>query len=248
MCAWCGPVVIAVFFVGFWPVAGFMPPPSPRLPAGEVAQIYTAHPDRIRIGLLMGMFAIGLMVPWGAALAVQLKRIEGRYSPLAYTELASSVLVPVVFWLPMMCWLIAAYRPFDRTPEEMRLLNDAGWLMFVAMVFGGPPWLGSTVLAILRDRRPDPIFPRWGGYLTGWVLLLIVPGCLCVFFTAGPFAWNGLMAFWVVLTVFAAWVLVMSGLMLAAVRGQDQESGGAAATTAERRLTSEDSLDNVRTD
>jgi hypothetical protein len=120
----------------------------------------------------------------------------------------------------MMCWLIAAYRPDQRSPSDLVLLNDAGWLMFVAMVFGGPPWLGSTGLAILRDRGADPVFPRWSGYLTLWVLLLIVPGCLCVFFTAGPFAWNGLIAFWVVLSVFASWVLVMSKLLLDAVRHQ----------------------------
>jgi hypothetical protein len=213
-------VIIGVFFVGFWIVAGFMPPPSPTLGADEVAAIFREHPDRIRIGLLMGMFAIGLIVPWGATLAVQLKRIEGRFSPLSYAQLASSVLVLVVFWMPMMCWLIAAYRPELRSPSDLVLLNDAGWLMFVAMVFGGPPWLGSTGLAILRDRGVEPVFPRWSGYLTLWVLLLIVPGCLCVFFTAGPFAWNGLMAFWVVLSVFAGWVLVMSKLLLDAVGHQ----------------------------
>jgi hypothetical protein len=223
-CAWCGPAIIAVFFVGFAGVARFMPPPSPTLSPDEVAAIFREHPDRIRVGLLMGMFAIGLIVPWGATLAVQLKRVEGRFSPLSYAQLASSVLVPVVFWLPMMCWLIAAYRPDQRLPSDLVLLNDAGWLMFVAMVFGGPPWLGSTGLAILRDRAVErgvePVFPRWSGYLTLWVLLLIVPGCLCVFFTTGPFAWNGLMAFWVVLTVFACWVLVMSKLMLDAVAHQ----------------------------
>jgi len=238
LCAWCGPAIIAVFFVGFWPVAGFMPPPSPTLTGPEVAAIYQAHPNAIRIGLLMGMVAIGFMVPWGGALAVQLKRIEGRSSPMAYAELGSSVLVPVVFWMPMMCWLIAAYRPFDRSPSDMLMLNDAGWLMFVGMVFGGPPWLGSTGLAILRDRSASPVFPRWSAYLTFWVLLLIEPGCLCVFFQAGPFAWNGLMAFWVVLTVFAAWVLVMSKLLLDAVAGQAREEQAG-------RLTGADALDTV---
>jgi hypothetical protein len=219
-CAWCGPAIIVVFFVGFAGVARFMPPPPPTLAPDDVARIFREHPERIRVGLLMGMFAIGLIVPWSAALTVQLKRVEGRFSPLSYTQLASSVLVPVVFWLPMMCWLIAAYRPDQRAASDLVLLNDAGWLMFVAMVFGGPPWLGSTGLAILRDRGVDPVFPRWCGYLTLWVLLLIVPGCLCVFFTAGPFAWNGLMAFWVVLSVFAGWVLVMSKLLLDAVAHQ----------------------------
>jgi hypothetical protein len=225
-CAWCGPAIIGVFFVGFWVVARFMPPPSPTLSPDDVARIFREHPDRIRIGLLMGMFTIGLIVPWGATLAVQLKRVEGRFSPLSYAQLASSVLVPVVFWMPMMCWLIAAYRPDQRSASDLVLLNDTGWLMFVAMVFGGPPWLGSTALVILRDRSFDPVFPRWSGYLTVWVLLLIIPGCLCLFFTTGPFAWNGLMAFWVVLSVFACWVLVMSKLLLDAVRHQVRVESG----------------------
>ena len=45
--------------------------------------------------------------------------------------------------------------------------------------------------------------------VTLWVGALFVPGGLLTFFKHGPFAWNGLFAFWIPLLTFFAWYLLM---------------------------------------
>jgi hypothetical protein len=191
--------------------------------------MYRDHADRIRIGLLMGLLAICFILPWAGALSWQLNRIEGRATPLSYAQLGAAVLAPVAFILPMMCWLIASYRPDTRSVEITTTLHEAGWLLFVMVVFSGPPWLLSIAVAILQDRRERPLFPRWSACFTIWAELLFVPGCLAVFFKSGPLAWNGLFVFWMPFGAFTLWLLVMSKLMLDVINRSEPVAGTPAA-------------------
>jgi uncharacterized protein (DUF983 family) len=49
-----------------------------------------------------------------------------------------------------------------------------------------------------------------------------VPGVMCLLFKTGPFAWNGLFVFWIPLAVFGSWFVVMSLLLLRAIKNQRQ--------------------------
>jgi hypothetical protein len=227
LCVWCGPVLLLVYFIGFWPIAHFIPPPSPLLSAESIAQMYVEHANQIRVGLVVGLFAVCFIIPWVSALTVQLRRIEGRHSPGAYSLLALMVLVPVVFIIPMMIFLIATYRPETRSAEITSTLNDAGWLFFVMTVFPGPPMMLSFAIPVLRDRRANPVFPRWAGYLSIWAEFMFIPGALAVFVKSGPLAWNGVLAFYVPLFTFAIWMLVLSKLMLDAIAAQAREEADA---------------------
>ena len=60
-------------------------------------------------------------------------------------------------------------------------------------------------MAAFIDKSPQPVFPRWFGYANLWVVLLLLPGQMIFFFKTGPFAWNGLIAFYLAFIVFAAW-------------------------------------------
>jgi hypothetical protein len=69
-------------------------------------------------------------------------------------------------------------------------------------------------LAILRDDSEQLVFPRWIAYFNFWVAILSLPGVLIPLFKIGPFAWNGLLAFWVPLVTFGVWGPVMVWAML----------------------------------
>ena len=73
-------------------------------------------------------------------------------------------------------------------------------------------------LAIVSDNHERPVFARWLGYFNIWVAILFLPGGLITFFKSGPFAWNGLLAFWLPLTVFFLWYIVMFFALLKAIR------------------------------
>jgi hypothetical protein len=63
-------------------------------------------------------------------------------------------------------------------------------------------------IAVLIDRRERPIFPRWLGYYNLWVALMFTPGTFNVFFHDGPLAWNGIIAWYLPLAVFATWMII----------------------------------------
>src|SRR5262249_20319825 len=109
------------------------------------------------------------------------------------------------------------FRP-ESNPDVIRGLNDLAWFtlimpfvpfVIVALVMG---------VAILQDPGPEPVFPRWFGYLCLWIALLQVPGGLLTFFHTGPFDWRGLFALWIPFTVFGIWMATTSWTLDRAIR------------------------------
>ena len=81
----------------------------------------------------------------------------------------------------------------------------------------------SVAAATLGDQRSVPVFARWVGYLNLWMAVLLAPGVLVLFFKTGPFAWNGLFAFWFPLVLFLTWLAIMCVLLLRALNAQRQD-------------------------
>jgi hypothetical protein len=222
-CAWCGPLALVLFFVGFGVIAGLIPPPSPNESAAEIIQRLSGNRFGMRLGLVITCLGAALLSPWVVAIWVQMKRIEGRHAPLAYVQLILGSMLPFGFIIPMMIWQALLYRP-DTPPEIVRALNDLAWLFFVGAYSPGVIQAIAIGLAILNDERPAPVFPRWIGYFNFWMAALFVPGAAIVFFHDGPFAWNGLVSWWLLVGAFAVWILLMSwSILIHAIRNQVAE-------------------------
>jgi hypothetical protein len=251
LCIWAGLLFMVVLYVGFWLMAGFVPPPSPQNSAAETAKLFSDHSTGIRLGIVLTNLGSGLLCAWYGTLSVQLKRIEGHSSPWTYTQLVGGAASVVIFLIPCGLWEAAAYRP-DTDPVLTQRLNDAAWLMFVGLVCTGIMQAVAVGMAILQDERDRPIFPRWSGYLSIWVGLLLLPGALVPFFKDGPFAWTGVFAFWVVLFAFSIWVVALSVLLLGAVTRQERDEmdrpGPAGSTPVDRIGALEVALAALRAD
>jgi hypothetical protein len=105
----------------------------------------------------------------------------------------------------------------------MQTLNDLAWLPFTGVIYTIVVQALVIGIAVLMDKREKPVFPRWFGYLSIWCALLFCPAGLDVFFHSGPLAWNGLVAWWVLLVAFFVWLTTLSIVLLAAIRGQQAE-------------------------
>jgi len=218
-CVWCGIIFLVLFTLGWWLIAGYIPPISPALSANEVAAFYQQNTGIVRFGLLITLFSSAFNAPWVAVIATQLKRIEGEFPALTYTLLISGTIGTIVLFIPPMVWTTAAFRP-DRDAELIMLLSDFGWLFFI-MTF--PPFFIQSLaigLAVFSDKSESLVFPRWVGYFNIWVGILFIPGGLITFFKTGPFAWDGIFAFWLPLTVFFMWYLVMFPVLIKAIKQQ----------------------------
>jgi hypothetical protein len=213
--AWCGPAMLVLFLVGIL-VAGWLPPPSPGQSAAQVAHDYRTHATAIRLGLLITTFGAALLGPWAAEIAAQVRRMGRAHRTAAYCQLALGALFVIEFILPVLVLEAAAFRP-NRSPDIILALSDLGWIMLVGAVSTAVVELVLMGVTILRDNGASGIFPRWAGWFSLGVGVVFSFGGLVVFFHSGPFAWNGILAFWVPLGVFGAWVVVMTALLLRAI-------------------------------
>ena len=222
-CAWCGIGFVVFATLGWWIIAGMLPPISPSFDAAAIADFYQTNTGVLRTGILIGMISVALTIPWIAVLAVHLKRAEGAMPVFTIMQIVAGTVTVVILTLPFVIWTTAAFRP-ERAPELIQLANDFGWLM-ITMTFA--PFfiqLASIGLAILFDRNPKPIFPRWVAYFNIWTAVLFIPGALVTYFKTGPFAWNGILAFWLPLIVFMGWYIVMCFVLLKVIKEQPQTS------------------------
>lgn len=222
-CLWCGPAAIALFVGGLLVVAGLVPPPSPGDSALEIQQLYAGDTNAIRAGLAMAMIGASLTAPFVVVITCQMLRIEGRSAPLAYLQLGTGMLGVLIIAFPMMLMETAAFRP-ERDAELVQAINDTAWILLIGTL--GPIMLqcGAIAIAAFRDEA-GTVLPRWVGYFNILLALAFPPGLILFFVKSGPFAWNGLLAFWYPLSLFAVWFAVMFVVLRQAV-----VSGTAAAS------------------
>lgn len=208
-CAWAGPAAIATFFVGF-AIAGFFPPHNPSAGALEIQRIYASHTNQIRIGTIIMVASSGVVAPFGAVVAIHMRRIEGRDAPvLSLTQFGAGATGIMMFLTEAMFWSIAAYRP-ERSAEATQTLNDIAWFFTVmpfCLIVVQAICVGTVILASDPDQD---VFPRWLGYFNLWCALLYIPGGTMTLFHQGPLAWNGIFAFWVPAIVYCTWFVTMA--------------------------------------
>jgi hypothetical protein len=214
ICAWGGPFCAAAVGTGLL-IAGFVPPPSPQLSAAEVAAIYRDNAMLIRLGMIIALFGIAGYVSLVCVISTQMRRMQTSRLP-ADLQLGAGVIGVLTVMFPIMILAITAFRP-ERDPALTQLLNDTAWLLIIPAFPTFLAQFGAIALGTLSDRSHDPVFPRWTGYLNLWIGFLFIPGAFAYVFKSGPFAWNGLLSFWIAATAFFTWLVVMTPLTLRAI-------------------------------
>jgi hypothetical protein len=227
--------------------APFAPAPSAALSPEAVGAVFRESTLGIRIGMILMILGAALLGAFFTVVSAQLRRIEGPRPILTYLQLMMGTLFVAEFIFPLSAIQTAAFRP-ERADAAQQLLNDYGWLTFYSVASTAVVQMVIIGVAILQDARPDPVFPRWAGYLNIWVGLMIAPGTLVPLFKTGPLAWTGLFCFYLPFAAFFIWLIAMTRLLLKAVDHELAEAevairttDGAGADTADRlaELTAE---------
>ena len=223
--AWSAIIYVVLLFGGWWPVANFFPLHEPSAGSDEILQIFAEDHVRIRLGMLMIMWAAVFCLPLGAALSQEVRKIEGNGRILTYTLLLALFGNAMLTFYPALWWLIAGFRAETRPEELMYLLNDVGWLQFLGGISLVMPMYIVIAIAAFCDKRENPVFPRWVGYFNLWVFVLLLPDQMLFFFYDGPFAWDGLVAIWIPLVLFTAWFFVVFHCLRKSALRTDNDNG-----------------------
>jgi hypothetical protein len=220
---WCAPIGVLVILVGFWPIAGYLPPPPASGTADQIAAFYRGHAGSIRLGLVL---CFAGCAAWGPLVAVITRRMFA-IRPVNLTLVVGQLAAGIAAWgfllVPVIVLGVAAFRP-ERSAETTQTLHDLGWMLLIM------PFVPFTVQnaclgwAILQDKGVPPALPRWVGYFNLWVALSFIPGGVILLFKTGPLAYDGVFAFWIPFGIFFAWLLVMPVALHRAIRESRSQS------------------------
>jgi hypothetical protein len=229
LCAWAGPATVVVALIG-WLIAGVLPIPLGSESSVEDVVNFYSHDTRVIAGLVISTLGVGLVFPLIAVIAVHMVRMEGRTPILTFLQLITGAATGVCLLLPLLLMTTIAFRP-DRSPELTMTLNDIAWLLFITPIV---PFMIQNVaigVAILNDKRQT--LPRWVGYVNFWIAFSFIPDTLAFFFHSGPFAWRGIFIFWLALTTYSVFLIVMGLTLRKAIReSADPDLSAVAATAA----------------
>ena len=220
---YCGIFFLLCFSLGLAVVAPFVPPVSPALSGEEVVQIYLQNNWRIKLGCFITMMGASFQIPLFLTLFVQMARMESGLPMMAINQFALGSFNTAFFILGPVIWVTAAFRP-EISPLMTQTLNDFGWILYFFII--SPAILQNICIAwaILQYKGEEQILPRWFAFLNIWVALIFLPAGVVPFFKTGPFAWDGLLAFWLVIVGFSAWAICMIVLLYKAVNRQQAQS------------------------
>ncbi|MDF1690784.1 MAG: hypothetical protein P1U47_00310 [Zhongshania sp.] len=228
--AWCGPAFLISFII-FWVILGQnFPNPSPALTADALQARYAENLGSIRLGFIISMIIVVFYLPWTALLSTQMARIEGRFPVMAYLQLLGGGLTVMVVSFSAFFWVAAAFRP-DQDPATTQMLTDLGWLCIDLQYACTTLQMIAAALVGLADKREVPLFPRWACYVTIWCGLSFLPASLTGVLKTGPFAWDGILSYYIPYACWLGWYTIASTYMIKEVNRRIKASEGAAVTS-----------------
>lgn len=218
---WVGAILALIYTAGYAGLMGFFPPPSPTLDAAQVAELYAKNNVQFRLGVMCCILAGGFYVPWVIVFSIQMARHEKGVPIWSILQGSAGTLQAGLFFAAPICWAAAAFSP-GRDPAITLLMHELAFMTFVPTLCVFPLQLVPIAIICLSKKDDDYLsgFPRWLGYLTLFLTLCGEAGVAAVVFKTGPFAWNGLLAFYLPLALFGVWLSALIFTLLRAINHQ----------------------------
>jgi hypothetical protein len=221
---WWALVFAAIYGIVLWLLLDMVPPPTPKLSADQIAHWYAARHTKIRIGAVIASWTSAFMVPLAIVVAAQMSRQERGRKVWSTLTVCGGTLMSIFLVLPPLFWGVAAFTP-SRSPQVTAIMHELGVLTLTTTdqyyVF---MWVAIVVICLLPTSVTHSPFPRWFGYFTAWIAVMFEAGAFAFIPRTGPLAWNGLMVFWLPLTLFGLWIAVMAYQLLHNLRLQHEET------------------------
>jgi hypothetical protein len=212
-----------------------IPPPTAQWTPMQIAQFYVDHDTEVKVGAVITSWTSAFLVPLAVVLAVQMSRHEQGRAPV-WTILGCSggVLMSIFLVLPPIFWGTAAFAP-NRSAEITAALHELGLLTFITtdqyFIF---LWVALSVICLVPNSVVHSPYPRWLGYFTAWTAVVIEGGSVAYLTRSGPFAWNGIVPFWLPTFAFFGWIVTVAVLLFKAINAQmrDVDTPPSAAAPA----------------
>jgi len=228
---WCNLVFVALTAIGFLGIAHFILPAHADLTADETKKWFTQdHRWGVIVGCTIFYIAAGLLTPGSIAFGVMLSKIEGRHPVMSYTTAVCGAFVSLIIFFNCCAWILCAYRP-EYGADLIQSWYDYAWFAFLL------GWIYVTIemvasgVAELMDHRAQPMIPRWLTWYTFAGAATICFAAGPAFTKSGPFAYHGLLAYYLPVAIWAVYLILTTWFML---KELDREAAGPAVGTAQK--------------
>ena len=211
---WCTWIFAALTVIGWLGIANFYAPvPADVGMEATKAWFTVEHRWPIIIGCSIFYVACGFLVPASIQFGLMLARIEGRAPLWSITTAVSGIFISLIIFLNACAWIVAAYRP-ETSADVIQSWYDWAWFAFLLGWIYLALEMFATGAVEMMDKRAQPMIPRWFTWLTfaGAASLLTAAGP--AFFQSGPFAYHGLLGFYVPMAVWGTYLLGTTWFML----------------------------------
>lgn len=235
-------VLMSIYGLNLMSLLHMWPPPSALWSAEQVAQFYRENGADIRIGAMFASWTSAFMVPFSCVVAIQIRRLEKGLPVWTVLQFAGGITMSMFLVMPPIFFGVAAFTP-DRAPEITQLMHEYGVLTLVTTTQYYIFQMVAIAAISLTTNGENTAFPRWLGYFTLWSAVVFGTGAFAYVPKSGPFAWDGLLVFWVPIIAFGSWILIVCISMIRAIQAQKRaedaialEPAGIAATATPQTL------------
>ncbi|WIA55325.1 hypothetical protein N6H05_20170 [Sphingobium sp. WTD-1] len=218
---WWGWLMMIAFGLSYWLLIRLLPLNPATDTAAQVAAFYQANSLPIRIGAVICSWCAAFAIPIYVVLVAQSIRLEKGIPIWSILQFGGGMMMTIFLVLPPLFWGVAAFSP-GRPPEVTLLMHELANLTLVTtdqfFIFNMVP---IAYLALSRRGHPLNPFPRWYGYYVVWTALMFEIGAFAFLPRTGPFAWNGLLTYWIPFTIFGVWMTMTLIVLLRAIGQQE---------------------------
>lgn len=211
---WCNWIFVALTAIGWLGIAHFWLPARADLGLEATKVWFTeTHQWGVIVGCTLFYIAAGILTPGSVAFGIMLARIEGRWPLWSFTTAVCGVFISLIVFFNACAWIVSAYRDeFDAS--VIQAFYDWAWFAFLLGWIYLAIEMIATGVVELMDHRDEPMVPRWLTWLTfaGAATLIFAAGP--AFFKSGPFAYHGLLAFYLPVVIWGAYIALTTWYML----------------------------------
>jgi hypothetical protein len=148
------------------------------------------------IGCTLFYIAAGILTPGSITFGIMLAKIEGRWPLWSRTTAVCGVFISLIVFFNACAWIVSAYRT-ESGSDVSQAFSDWAWFAFLLGWIYLAIEMFATAAVELMGHRPEPMVPRGPG-----------------FFKSGPFAYHGLLAFYVPVVIWGAYIVLTTWYML----------------------------------
>ncbi|WP_022974955.1 hypothetical protein [Nevskia ramosa] len=210
---WCTWIFAALTVVGWLGIAHFYAP----FPADSgLDATKTWFTEEHRWGTIIGCtifyIAAGLLTPGSIQFSIMLSKIEGRWPLWSITAGVCGIFISLIIFFNCCAWIVAAYR-VEFGADVVQSWYDWSWFAFLLGWIYLAIEMIATAIVELQDTREQPMIPRWLTWYTFAGAASLVTAAGPAFFKSGPFAYHGLLGFYLPMVVWGSYLTLTTWYM-----------------------------------